>query len=189
MRLIPFKKYADFLCVKPTSSEGKKDVGRFWWLAALLAFIIGVWYLYWRITATFNTEDNLARWISITVYSAEVYGFLAFIFFFLQVRKGPSRIPPVIESCPTVDVFVTIYTEPVDVLYRTLVCCQAMEYPEGKKKVYILDGGNRKEVKDLAERLHCVYLSRPTPEFAKAGIFNYGWTASAGEIIPIFDAD
>ena len=58
MMLIPLKKYTDFFCVKPNSSEGKKDVRRFWWLAALLAFIIGVWYLYWRITATFNTEDN-----------------------------------------------------------------------------------------------------------------------------------
>ncbi|MBI5096148.1 MAG: glycosyltransferase [Nitrospirae bacterium] len=175
--------------MKPTSSEGKKDVGRFWWLAALLAFIIGVWYLYWRITATFNTEDNLARWISITVYSAEVYGFLAFIFFFLQVRKGPARIPPVIETYPAVDVFVTIYNESIEVLYRTIVCCQAMEYPEDKKKVYILDDGNRKEVKDLAEHLNCAYLSRPTHKFAKAGNINYGLAHSTGEIIAIFDCD
>src|SRR3972149_6661784 len=189
MMLIPFKKYTDFSCVKPNSSEGKKDAGRFWWLAALLSFIIGIWYLYWRLTATFNTEDNLARWISITVYSAEVYGFLAFIFFFLQVRKGPARIPPIIKTYPAVDVFVTIYNESIEVLYRTIVCCQAMEYPEEKKKVYILDDGNRKEVKDLAERLNCVCLSRPTHEFAKAGNVNYGLAHSSGEIIAIFDCD
>ena len=189
MRLIPVKEYTDFHSVKPNSSEGKKDAGRFWWVAALLAFLIGIWYLYLRLTATFNTEDNLARWISIIVYLAEVYGILAFLLFFLQARKGPSRIPPTIESYPTVDVFVTIFNESIDVLYRTLVCCQAMEYPEGKKKVYILDDGNRKEVKDLAERLHCVYLSRPTHEFAKAGNINYGLTHSAGEIIAIFDCD
>lgn len=189
MRLIPFKKYTDFLCVKPHASEEKKDAGRFWWLAALLAFSIGVWYLYWRITATFNTEDTLARWISITVYSAEVYGFLAFIFFFLQVRKGPDRIPPIIETYPAVDVFVTIYNESIEVLYRTIVCCQAMEYPEEKKKVYILDDGNRKDVKDLAERLNCAYLNRPTHEFAKAGNINYALAHSSGEIIAIFDCD
>ena len=81
MRLIPFKKYTDFPCVSAKIPE-KKDLGRFWWVAALLAFIIGIWYLYWRLTATFNTEDNLARWISITVYLAEVYGILAFLLFF-----------------------------------------------------------------------------------------------------------
>src|SRR3990172_7746170 len=134
MRLIPFKKYTDFHSVKPSSSEGKKDAGRFWWVAALLAFLIGIWYLYWRLTATFNTEDNLARWISIIVYLAGVYGILAFLLFFLQVRKGPSRIPPTIESYPTVDVFVTIFNESVEVLYRTIVCCQAMEYPGGGKR-------------------------------------------------------
>src|SRR3972149_10050020 len=189
MRLIPVKEYTDFHSVKPNSSEGKKDAGRFWWVAALLAFLIGIWYLYWRLTATFNTEDNLARWISIIVYLAEVYGILAFLLFFLQVRKGPSRIPPTIESYPTVDVFVTIYNESIEVLYRTIVCCQAMEYPEGKKKVYILDDGNRKDVKDLAERLNCAYLSRPTHEFAKAGNINYGLAHSSGEIIAIFDCD
>src|SRR3990170_1435126 len=194
MRLIPFKKYTDFPCVsskipEEKESEEKKDLGRFWWVAALLAFIIGIWYLYWRLTATFNTEDNLARWISITVYLAEVYGILAFLLFLLQVRKGPSRIPPTIESHPTVDVFVTIFNESIEVLYRTIVCCQAMEYPEEKKKVYILDDGNRKEVKDLAERLNCVYLSRPTHEFAKAGNVNYGLAHSSGEIIAIFDCD
>lgn len=194
MRLIPFKIYTDFPYVRAAIPEGKeskreKDPGRYWWPAALLAFIIGVWYLYWRLTATFNTEDNTARWISIIVYVAEVYGILAFTLFFLQVRKGPARISPTIESYPTVDVFVTIYNESVEVLYRTLVCCQAMEYPEDKKKVYILDDGNRKEVKDLAERLNCAYLSRPTHEFAKAGNVNYGLAHSSGDIIAIFDCD
>ncbi|HBI24897.1 MAG TPA: hypothetical protein DDX84_12025 [Nitrospiraceae bacterium] len=170
-------------------AKGKTDIKRLWWLAALLAFIIGVWYLYWRLTSTFNTEDNLARWISITVYLAEIYGFLAFIFFFLQVRKGPCRIPPAIESYPTVDIFVTIFNESTEVLYRTIICCQAMEYPEDKKKVYILDDGNRKEVKDMAERLNCSYLSRPTHELAKAGNINYGLAHSTGEIIAIFDCD
>ncbi len=189
MMLIPFKKYTESSGVEIPIAKEKKDAERFWWIAALLAFIIGVWYLYWRITATFNTEDNLARWISITVYIAEIYGFLAFIFFFLQVRKGPSRIPPTLESYPTVDVIVTIFNESTEVLYRTIVCCQAMEYPEDKKKVYILDDGNRKEVKDLAERLNCIYLSRPTHEFAKAGNINYGLAHSTGEIIAIFDCD
>lgn len=171
------------------SGEGKKDINRFWWIAALLASLIGIWYLHWRLTATFNTEDRLATAISITVYAAEIYGFLSFILFFLQVRKGPSRIPPVISSYPAVDVFVTIYNESIDVLYRTLVCCQAMEYPEGKKKVYVLDDGDRKDVKDLAEGLNCIYLNRPTHEFAKAGNINYGLAHSNGDIIAIFDCD
>lgn len=94
-----------------------------------------------------------------------------------------------IKSYPTVDVFVTIYNESIDVLYRTLVCCQAMEYPEGKKKVYVLDDGNREEVRDLAERLNCIYLTRPTHELAKAGNINYGLAHSSGEVIAIFDCD
>ncbi|MBI5197409.1 MAG: glycosyltransferase, partial [Nitrospirae bacterium] len=158
-------------------------------MTALLAFCLGLWYLAWRVTSTLNTQDSIALGISVTLYLAEVYGFIAFVLFYLQSRQGPYRKAMILKDYPSVDVFVTIYNESLDVLQRTLVCCRSMDYPQGKKKIYVLDDGNRPEVRKLSEKLGCFYLNRSTLDFAKAGNLNHGLAHSSGELVVIFDCD
>jgi len=161
------------------------------WAVVVLGLFLGLRYLYWRGLYTLNTEDTLSTSISWILYLAEIYGFLALVLFYVQVVKPTIRsaISPKEEELPIVDIFVTVYNESLDVLYRTLVGCMAMDYLVSRKKVYVLDDGHREEVKRLADRLGCQYVSRPTNEHAKAGNLNHGLTQSSGEFVMVLDCD
>lgn len=161
-------------------------------LNALVVLAIGGWYLWWRATETVVLEPAWAAVISVGLLAAEGYGWLTVAFFYFQTwsplyRTAPPLPPP--DERPTVDVYVTIFDEPLEVLYRTLVGCQAMRYAEGKKRIYVLDDGHRSEVRAMADRLGCHYLSRPTNEHAKAGNLNYALQRTRGELIVNFDTD
>ncbi|HTP40896.1 MAG TPA: glycosyltransferase [Nitrospiria bacterium] len=161
-------------------------------LSALWVLVIGCWYLWWRATDTLVLEPRWAAVVSVGLFLAECYGWLSVAFFYFQTwsplyRSAPP--PPAAESWPTIDVYVTIFDEPLDVLYRTLVGCLAMRAPEGKKRVYVLDDGHRAEVREMAVRLGCDYMSRPTNDHAKAGNLNYALRRTQGELIVNFDTD
>jgi cellulose synthase (UDP-forming) len=159
---------------------------------ALAVLSIGGWYLWWRAADTLVLEPLWAAVISVGLFLAECYGWMTVAFFYFQTwapvyRPAPPRHSS--DAWPTVDVYVTIFDEPLEVLYRTLVGCQAMRAPEGKKRVYVLDDGHRPGVRAMAERLGCDYLSRPTNEHAKAGNLNYALQHTRGELIVNFDTD
>ncbi len=161
-----------------------------WFVVALSVFLTAR-YLIWRGLYTLNTADPLSLGLSLTVFAAELYGLGGVLFFYFQIIKPIQRPPKPAnrERLPTVDVFVTIYNEPLDILRRTLVACQAMEYQPDRKRVYVLDDGGRADVRALAAQLSCVYISRPTREHGKAGNLNYALPQSSGELILMFDTD
>ena len=158
----------------------------------LILLAIGAWYLWWRATHTLVTTSPWTTAISISLFAAECYGYLTLFFFYFQTwsplyrTKTPSTDG---MTPPLVDIFVTIYDEPIDVLYRTLVGCKAIRYPDERKRVYVLDDGHRPEVREVADRLGCLYVSRPTNEHAKAGNLNHALRQTAGALIVNFDTD
>lgn len=161
------------------------------WTMAALGVFLGLRYLYWRGVYTFNTQDAWSTSISLILYLAEVYGFLSVLLFYVQVGRPNDRSanPPDDAVLPGVDVFVTTYNEPPDLLYRTLVGCAAIDYPAERKIIYVLDDGNREEVRRLAERLGCRYIARTTHEDAKAGNLNHAFLQSSGEFVMVLDCD
>ncbi|HET6369608.1 MAG TPA: glycosyltransferase family 2 protein, partial [Nitrospiria bacterium] len=156
-----------------------------------LSAVVGLRYLYWRAFYTLNTADALGTTVSLSVYFAEIYGFLAVVLYYAQVIRPSNRSPIPVdeEALPSVDVFVTVYNESIDVLRRTLVACKAMDYPAARMKVYVLDDGRREEVKALSEPLGCIYVARETNEHAKAGNLNHGMSLSSGEFVMVLDCD
>ena len=82
--------------------------------------------------------------------------------------------------------FITTYNEPVELLRETVLCAVSMRYPH---KTYILDDGNRAEVKQLAEEFDCGYFARIERTHAKAGNLNHGLQNTTGEFIVTLDAD
>ena len=161
------------------------------WAMAALSVFLGLRYLYWRGVYTLNTEDAWSTSISLILYFAEGYGFLSVLLFYVQVARPTDRSapPPNEAALPAVDIFVTTVNESPDLLYRTLVGCAAMDYPADRKAIYVLDDGQRDEVKRLAERLGCRYVTRATHEHAKAGNLNHALTQSSGEFVMVLDCD
>jgi cellulose synthase (UDP-forming) len=85
-----------------------------------------------------------------------------------------------------VDVFITVFGEPLEKIATTAIAAQAMR---GRHLTWILDDGESDAVRDLATDLGVRYVRRLTHNGAKAGNVNHALTLSNGEYFAIFDAD
>src|SRR5581483_126573 len=85
-----------------------------------------------------------------------------------------------------VDVYITTYNEDPALLRSTILGAVHMRYPH---ETYVLDDGQRPEVRALAEALGARYLTRQDRTHAKAGNINHALTQTHGDFIAIFDAD
>jgi cellulose synthase (UDP-forming) len=85
-----------------------------------------------------------------------------------------------------VDILITVYGEPVQVIERTVRAALAVR---GRHATYILDDGDSDEVRALATRVGCHYIRRLTHNGAKAGNINNALTVAKGEFFVILDAD
>ena len=77
--------------------------------------------------------------------------------------------------------------EPVFILRRPIIGCQAIDYAD--KKIYLLDDTRRPEMKQLASELDCHYVTRSDNYYAKAGNLNHTLPLTNSELIVVFDAD
>jgi len=149
----------------------------------ILSVVFSVRYLGWRFGYTLNFD---ALWFSLPLVLAEFHGFLeTTLYFFMVWNLTKRKSPPPLQN-KTVDVFVPTYNEPLDILRMTLIGCRDLKYPH---TTYVLDDGNRPEVKALAEEFGCGYLTRCDRSHAKAGNLNNALKYSKGEFILTLDAD
>ena len=154
-----------------------------------LTLLLYARYLLWRGLYTLNTDDWAGLLISSMVLLAEGYGLVQLMFFTFQAWKPLERQSPPIKTYPTVDLFVTVVNEPLDILRRTLVGCTSQDYPSDRYKVYVLDDGHRQDVQSLAHSMGCRYFRREGREHAKAGNLNHALKQTSGELIAVFDTD
>lgn len=152
-------------------------------ITAVIAVFVTLYYLYWRVTYTFNPEALFFSW---ALYGAEVFGAVTTFLFYFTVWKPLQRTPPESLTGRTVDVLIPTKNEPLHILRKTLLACNDMKYPH---RTIVLDDSDRPEVKALCEELACEYLARGTNEHAKAGNLNFGLQHSKGEFVAVLDAD
>lgn len=155
----------------------------------VLNLAISMRYLWWRGTETLNWESGWGMTISLTVYLAELYGFLVVLHHYLIATRSsrPRAEPPAPDRQLTVDVLIATYNEDAEILYRTIVGCQAMDYD--RKRIHVLDDGRREEIRDLCRKLEVGYITRDDRAGAKAGNLNNGLSRTSGELVVTFDAD
>ncbi len=169
-----------------------------WSRTVVIAVLLGLLahYVTWRSLSTLNLSTPLNGTFSIALFVLEMFALFSSslqLFLMLKVKdrkKEADRLAQqVIEGAfnPAVDIMVPSYDEPAFILRRTIIGCQAIDYPN--KTVYLLDDTRRPEIKELAAELGCEYRTRPHNEHAKAGNLNYTIPQTQGEFIVIFDAD
>lgn len=94
---------------------------------------------------------------------------------------------------PTVDIFITVAGEPVDVVKKTALAAKNISYKN--KKVHILNDGyvakkdNWQDIVKLGNEIGVNVITRKKPGGAKAGNINHALRKTDGEIVVIFDAD
>jgi len=149
----------------------------------VLAVIFSARYFYWRATSTMNPA---ARWFFYIFIVAEALNVVESLLFYFTVWSPTRHATPSPLTGRTVDVFIATYNEPVELLRETVLCAVDIRYPH---KTYVLDDGNRPEVRQLAEEFGCEYLARTERTHAKAGNLNHALLHSTGEFIVTLDAD
>ena len=163
-------------------------------VAIVLALTIR--YVLWRSLATLNLSDPLNGIFSLGLFFLEmlmVFTSSIQLYLMLRVkdrRREADRMAVAVESgnfAPPVDIFIPTYNEPAFILRRTVIGCQALDY--ANKKVHLLDDTKRPEIKLLAKKLGCEYITRPDNIHAKAGNINHATALTNGELIVVFDAD
>ena len=105
----------------------------------------------------------------------------------LYVTDDPTRWPLHLDGEQVkVDILITTYGEPIDVIRRTAEAAMAVR---GAHQTWILDDGKSDEVRDLAAGLQIGYVRRLTNHGAKAGNVNNALTVAKGDFFVILDAD
>ena len=152
--------------------------------AIVIYLLLTLLYIVWRCSYTLNDEQMVA---SVVFLSVDMLMCVSAILFVVSLWKKPVHIA-LTESEKTfsVDVFVPTYNESCELVESTLRHCIAMDYPH---KTWLLDDGNRPEMKSLAEKLHAGYIAREKNTGAKAGNLNNALQYTQGELIAVFDAD
>jgi cellulose synthase (UDP-forming) len=155
----------------------------------VLTLVSGTNYLIWRWLDSINWG---AWWLAVPLVLAETYSLIEAYLFGLTIwrlrRRGAPPAPP---STATVDVLITTYDEPVELVMATARAALAIRFPH---KTWILDDGARAELRSAAEAAGLGYLTRSPdwdgrPRHAKAGNLNNALFATDGEFLLILDAD
>src|SRR6267378_2749404 len=150
---------------------------------AVIAMLYGLYWIVWRWSSSLNPHALI---FSIVLIVAETYGWINSFFLIATVWKLKYRESPPAPMGLDVDVFITNYDEPLEVLRRTAIGARAIKYPH---KTYMLDDGKRDEVKAMADALGMGYIRREGNANAKAGNLNNAFKVTDGEFILQLDAD
>jgi len=151
-------------------------------IVVILFLVFSTIYFSWR-TTVFNTE---AWTFSVIFFVAELFGLVLTFFTLFVTWKVKVRQPETPPSDLKVDVFIPTYNESIDIVRLTTLAAVNIQYPH---ITWILDDGNRSEIKELAEELGCNYLAREENLHAKAGNLNNALKYSQADYIALFDAD
>ena len=158
-------------------------------LLVLVTLGLGGNYLAWR----WLESVNWSAWpIAVPLILAETYSFIDACLFGLTMWRVRERGPaPEPDPDATVDVFITTYNEPIELVMETALAAKAIRWPH---QTWILDDGGRQEMRAAAEAAGIGYVTRSEdwadkPRHAKAGNLNNALFATEGEFLLILDAD
>jgi len=167
----------------------------------LLSLVTTMRYLYYRTNYTLNFDDLLNGTFCLLLFIAELYAICTLILAYFQTLKIKDRKPVDLslypqEQWPLVDIYIPTYNEDVEIVRKTTLAALAIDYPEDKKSVYVLDDGRaekykarREELRQMCEELGATMLVRDNNDHAKAGNINTAFTRTKGELVLILDCD
>src|SRR4051812_21924594 len=150
---------------------------------AAISLAVSLVYIVWRWGWTLNTD---ALWFSVPLALAETYGVLTAALLTFTAWRLAHRRPEAPLPGRTVDVFVTTTGEPLTIVRKTVLAARELRYPH---TTWILDDGQRDDIRALAAQLGVRYLTRPERAHGKAGNVNHALGQSTGELVLQLDAD
>ena len=158
-------------------------------LLVAATLLLGTSYVIWRWVDSVNWT---VWWIAGPLVVAETYSLVdSFLFGTTMWRRKERGEPPPPPATATVDILITTYNEPIDMVLATATAAQQIRYPH---QTWVLDDGARPDMKAAAEAAGIGYLVRSEDwagrqRHAKAGNLNNALMTLDGEFLLILDAD
>ncbi len=171
-------------------------------LVNLFAAVLVMRYLYWRWTETLpSVSEPLDFGVGIAFIIAECVAIGATLITLFVATRESNRTPAVDaivasgrldEQAPLVDVLICTYNEEEEILERTIIGANQLDYPNFR--VWVLDDGRRDWLRRLCDQHGCGYIARSDNKHAKAGNINntlvyLDTLEQKPEFISILDAD
>ena len=172
-----------------------KDFLKFMYYCILL--ILTITYIFYRIFFTIPTKLGIVSlFFAILVLLVEIWEAFDFFIYFLNiliVKKSSPSVPTINNSdsnYPDIDIFIATVNEGETLLTNTITACKNMNYPnQNKLHIYLCDDGNRKNIKELANKMNINYITRTNNKNAKSGNYNNALRKTSSPYIVTFDAD
>ena len=145
----------------------------------------------------FASASPIYSWFALLVSLSELYIISGLFVAILGKEFDPKSHAKLLENHsatagvpPTVDIYLPVCREPLEVVENTWKYIAALQYPPEKLSVFVLDDGADKAVESLAKRFEYHYLCRPNrPDLRKAGNLRHAFAQSSGDFHAVFDAD
>jgi cellulose synthase (UDP-forming) len=143
---------------------------------AWISIVTTLRYLYYRTNYTLALDSWVNGFFSILLYAAELYAIATLMLSYFQTLRLRDRQPLNLSSIPgdqlfSVDVYIPTYNEDVAIVRKTVLASLAIDYPDDKKQVYILDDGRdpkyrdrREQLRQMCAELGCTLLTRDNNE-------------------------
>ncbi len=172
-----------------------------WQFLATSSLVFGAWYLWWRWTASLNTD---ALWFSLPLVIAETGAFVGLVLFTINIWTDRSPVrgelprtlrdvtddPDAPDRPIAVDVFFTTYNEDPEIVRKGLRDAREMTYPYPLDlRVHVLDDGRRAAMQEVAEAEGANYITRGDNIGYKAGNLRNAMAQTSGDFVVICDAD
>ncbi len=169
-----------------------------WQVAASAAAALGARYLWWRWSASLNTE---ALWFALPVAVAETMAYVGLLLFFYNLwdeRPLRWRPPPADRAGAglpgagpiEVDILITTYDEDPELVRLSIRDARRVRVPPGVRcRVLVLDDGNRAQMARVAAEEGAAWIGRADNRGFKAGNLRNGLAHSSGDFVVICDAD
>ncbi|HEU5267779.1 MAG TPA: glycosyltransferase family 2 protein [Jatrophihabitans sp.] len=178
-------KPSDELSWQPPQRTARLAVG-----AALLVTLFYMVFL-------FNPQYRGVTWLWLLVLAAEGLVVVQALLTWWTVLANDHRPdPPEVyawrrklargELTPGIDVFITVYGEPVEIVRGTVRAARDMQVAHN---TWVLDDGDSDVIRDMAAAEGVGYRRRTVHDHAKAGNVNAGFWATDGQFMVILDAD
>jgi cellulose synthase (UDP-forming) len=170
------------------------------WLVFAAVWLIVARYLAWRVFETVLPASGAwheVAWVWVC-FAIEAFALFDAFVLYLCFLRASDRSPEADRhearlidlpagELPSVDVYIPTYSEPLDVLEKTITGALCLDYPNFT--VWVLDDGRRAWLKRFCEEKGVGYITRPDNAHAKAGNINHALTKTRGDYVALFDAD
>jgi len=140
--------------------------------------------------ATTLTVDRFAKifisfavWNTILGLSTTILNTLSYKFDIARHRKLLKTYSITTKSAPTVDIYLPVCREPLEIIENTWRHVARLQYPKDKLKIHVLDDGAMDEVLELSRKYGFNYIVRDDrPRMKKAGNMRWTYARTTGQM-------